>query len=41
MGGSMAIHLGYRFLPEIGGVFALASYLNNNSITYKVRKKER
>lgn len=36
MGGAMALHLAFRFVPEIAGVFALSSFLNNNSITYQV-----
>ncbi|KAK7794336.1 hypothetical protein R5R35_011271 [Gryllus longicercus] len=35
MGGAMAMHLGYRSLFGIGGVFALSSFLNDNSIVYK------
>ena len=37
MGGGMALHLGYRFLRDIPGVFALSSFLGDNSRIYKVR----
>lgn len=36
MGGAMAMHLAFRFVPEVAGVFALSSFLNDNSATYKV-----
>lgn len=36
MGGAMALHLAFRFVPEIAGVFALSSFLNDNSVTYQV-----
>nr|CAD7452456.1 unnamed protein product [Timema tahoe] len=36
MGGAMALHLGYRFLPQLAGVFALSSFLNEKSAIYEV-----
>nr|CAD7576672.1 unnamed protein product [Timema californicum] len=36
MGGAMALHLGYRFLPQVAGVFALSSFLNEKSAIYEV-----
>lgn len=38
MGGAMAIHLGFKFKPEIAGVFALSSFLPPDSLLYKVLK---
>ena len=32
----MAFHLGYRFLRDIAGVFALSSFLSDDSRVYKV-----
>lgn len=32
----MAMHMGYRYTPDVAGVFALSSFLNENSVTYKV-----
>ena len=34
----MALHLGYRFLRDVAGVFALSSFLSNDSKVYKVCK---
>ncbi|GLV45629.1 uncharacterized protein CBL_02648 [Carabus blaptoides fortunei] len=34
MGGCLAMHLGYRYMPGVAGVFALSSFLNNNSLVY-------
>lgn len=39
MGGAMALHLGYRALNEVGGIFALSSFLNDDSIVYKTLDK--
>ncbi|XP_043917358.1 lysophospholipase-like protein 1 [Protopterus annectens] len=39
MGGGMAIHLAYRFLPHVAGVFALSSFLNKESICYQVLRE--
>ncbi|XP_055495699.1 lysophospholipase-like protein 1 [Leucoraja erinacea] len=36
MGGAMAMHLAYRFHPQVAGVFALSSFLNKNSVVYQV-----
>jgi phospholipase/carboxylesterase len=35
MGGCLAMHAGYHLNPNLGGVFALSSFLNNNSIVYE------
>ncbi|KAM9316855.1 lysophospholipase-like protein 1 [Gastrophryne carolinensis] len=35
MGGAMAMHLAYRYHRDVAGVFALSSFLNENSIVYK------
>lgn len=35
MGGALALHTAYRFTPGLGGVFALSSFLNNESEVYK------
>ncbi|XP_073484467.1 lysophospholipase-like protein 1 [Aquarana catesbeiana] len=35
MGGGMSMHLAYRYHRDIAGVFALSSFLNENSIVYK------
>lgn len=36
MGGGMAMHLAYRFHQDVAGVFALSSFLNDNSVVYNV-----
>ncbi|XP_010141949.1 PREDICTED: lysophospholipase-like protein 1 [Buceros rhinoceros silvestris] len=38
MGGGMAMHLAYRFHPDLAGVFALSSFLNKNSAVYQALK---
>ncbi|KAL3277051.1 hypothetical protein HHI36_012412 [Cryptolaemus montrouzieri] len=35
MGGALSLHMAYRFLPGLAGVFALSSFLNNGSEIYK------
>ncbi|XP_030854295.1 lysophospholipase-like protein 1 [Strongylocentrotus purpuratus] len=35
MGGCLALHVAYRFQRELGGVFALSAFLNNNSKVYQ------
>ncbi|KAK3593185.1 hypothetical protein CHS0354_039669 [Potamilus streckersoni] len=35
MGGALALHLGYRFLKNVAGVFALSSFLSNDSKVYQ------
>lgn len=37
MGGAMSLHMGYRIIPNIGGVFALSSFLNSDSLLYEVK----
>lgn len=34
MGGCLSLHLAFRYLPEIAGVFALSAFLNKNSLVY-------
>ncbi|XP_045467796.1 lysophospholipase-like protein 1 [Harmonia axyridis] len=38
MGGALSLHMAYRFLPGLAGVFALSSFLNNGSEVYKAIK---
>jgi len=40
MGGALALHSGYRFVPGLGGIFALSSFLNKNSAVYSELKSE-
>lgn len=35
MGGALALHTAYRFKPGLGGVFALSSFLNNDSLVFE------
>ncbi|XP_072317489.1 lysophospholipase-like protein 1 [Eucyclogobius newberryi] len=35
MGGAMALHLTCRFHPDVGGVFALSSFLNKDSAAFQ------
>merc|ERR1712080_209466 len=35
MGGSPALHVGFRNRPQIGGIFALSSFLNTDSEVYR------
>ncbi|CAB3370689.1 Hypothetical predicted protein [Cloeon dipterum] len=35
MGGAMSLHLAYRYLPQVAGVFGLSCFLNENSEVYK------
>lgn len=34
MGGALALHTGYHLNQGLAGVFAMSSFLNNNSIVY-------
>lgn len=34
MGGALALHLGYRIVPNVAGVFALSSFLNEGTQVY-------
>lgn len=34
MGGALALHTAYHWLPGLAGVFAMSSFLNHNSIVY-------
>ena len=36
-GGTLALHLAYRFYPEVAGCFALSSFLPSDSGVYDVR----
>jgi len=36
MGGALALQFGYRFCTDLAGVFALSSFLNENSSVYEV-----
>lgn len=36
MGGGLAYHLAYRFHRDIAGVFALSSFVNQDSVVYEV-----
>lgn len=36
MGGVMALHLGYRYVEGLAGVFGLSTFLGNESIVYEV-----
>lgn len=33
----MALHMAFRVIPEIAGVFALTSYLHRNSVVLQVK----
>lgn len=35
MGGCLAMHTGYHLNQELGGVFALSAFLNDNSVVYE------
>ncbi|CAH0716410.1 unnamed protein product, partial [Brenthis ino] len=39
MGGALALHTAYRWDPNVAGVFAFSSFLNDNSIVYKELKE--
>lgn len=34
MGGTLALHTGYHVNQNLGGIFALSTFLNNQSIVY-------
>ena len=38
MGGVMALHLVYRFHKDVAAVFGLSTFLNDDSVVYKVCK---
>ncbi|XP_020664125.3 lysophospholipase-like protein 1 isoform X1 [Pogona vitticeps] len=40
MGGGMALHLAYRYHPDVAGVFVLSGFLNKNSAVYQALKKD-
>uniref|UniRef100_A0A8D9A3U2 palmitoyl-protein hydrolase n=3 Tax=Cacopsylla melanoneura TaxID=428564 RepID=A0A8D9A3U2_9HEMI len=35
MGGGMALHMAYRYFPQMAGCFALSSFLHNDSMVYE------
>ena len=35
MGGALALHTALRWEPNLAGVFAFSSFLNDNSIVYR------
>lgn len=35
MGGTLSLHTGFHLNKNIGGVFALSTFLNNQSIVYE------
>uniref|UniRef100_UPI0037E757D1 lysophospholipase-like protein 1 n=1 Tax=Semicossyphus pulcher TaxID=241346 RepID=UPI0037E757D1 len=39
MGGAMALHLACRHHPDVGGVFALSSFLNKDSVAFQAVKE--
>lgn len=41
MGGALSLHAGYHLNPNLGGVFALSSFLNNDSVVYDSLKSYR
>ncbi|KAJ1528683.1 hypothetical protein ONE63_007077 [Megalurothrips usitatus] len=41
MGGGMSLHLGYRYLKGIAGVFALSSFLSTTSCVYESLEKQK
>ena len=36
MGGAMAMYFGLGYRPDLAGVFAMSSFLNEESLVYKV-----
>ncbi|KAJ9591569.1 hypothetical protein L9F63_001923 [Diploptera punctata] len=38
MGGALAMHIGFRHMPRIAGIFALSSFLSYTSSIYKLPK---
>lgn len=38
MGGALALHIAYHLYPQLAGVFACSSFLNDNSIVYESLK---
>uniref|UniRef100_A0A1B6GQS3 palmitoyl-protein hydrolase n=1 Tax=Cuerna arida TaxID=1464854 RepID=A0A1B6GQS3_9HEMI len=41
MGGAMALHVGYRYMPGLAGIFTLSSFLNEKSILYDELQKKK
>lgn len=35
MGGALALHMAYKFMPDFAGAFALSSFLNHGSEVYQ------
>ncbi|XP_045187420.2 lysophospholipase-like protein 1 isoform X2 [Mercenaria mercenaria] len=40
MGGGMALQLGYRYLREVAGVFAMSSFLGKQSLVYQALQSD-
>lgn len=38
MGGALAMHVGFRLMRQVAGVFALSSFLSHTSSIYQVRE---
>lgn len=36
MGGTLALHMAYRYLPNVAGVFVIGGFLNEKSAVYEV-----
>lgn len=41
MGGCMALHMAYRFFPQVAGVFTLSSFLHFDSAVYEALRKRK
>uniref|UniRef100_A0A1B6KUS9 palmitoyl-protein hydrolase n=2 Tax=Graphocephala atropunctata TaxID=36148 RepID=A0A1B6KUS9_9HEMI len=41
MGGAMALHVGYRYIPGLAGIFTLSSFLNEKSVVYDDLQKRK
>lgn len=40
MGGALSFHVGYRFLPQLAGIFALSAFVNDGSVIFDDLKKQ-
>lgn len=38
MGGNIAMHIGFRYLTEIGGIFSLSGFLKRHSMIFRVNR---
>lgn len=41
MGGALALHVGYHVNPDLAGVFACSSFLNDNSILFETLERRK